>query len=99
MGLVLKGSLLISVACGLLSEDASGAMCVLLGDESAAVGNGVPWRSVLVENIDGFEGETLGFRHTEVGEDEAANASRAPEEEDLNAEISVTGSGVDEVGS
>ena len=42
---------------------------------------------LLQHAIDLLEGEALGLGNEEVGVDEAANAERAPNEEDFGAEI------------
>lgn len=78
---------------------ANGAKSFLFGDESAAVSDGVDRGGVLVQNVDGLEGESLGLGNAEVGEDEAADASGSPDEEHLDTEVSVASTGVDEVGS
>lgn len=83
----------------LLVLHANGAKSFLLGDESAAVSNGVDRGGVLVENVDSLERQSLGLGNAEVGEDEAANASGSPDEEHLDTEVSVARAGVDEVGS
>jgi len=54
--------------------------------------------AVVVQFIDLFEGQSLGFGNAEPGENETAHTSRSPDEEDLDTETSVTGTSLDEVG-
>ena len=71
----------------------------VLSDDLLAVANRRDGRRVLVEEVDLLERETLGLGNAEVGEDEAAQARRAPNEEHLDTEAGVARTGVDEVGS
>lgn len=91
--------LLLLVVVEFLLLHANGAESLFFGDESAAVSDGVDGSGVLVENVDGLERQSLGLGNAEVGEDEATNASRSPDEEHLDTEVSVAMAGVDEVGS
>jgi hypothetical protein len=54
---------------------------------------GCHWGSLLKHTIDLLQCETLGLRDQEVCVDEAENAERAPQEEDLGAEIDTTAGG------
>ena len=57
-------------------------------------------RSRLFEHlIDLLEGETLGLRNEEIGEQEGNAAKTAPHEEDVGAEVSGVVTVGDEVGS
>jgi len=58
-------------------------------DELIPVGNRLHRCGVLVENINLLKRETLGLGHAEVGEEEAANAGRSPDEEHLRAEVAI----------
>lgn len=57
-----------------------------------------------VQQVDLLEGQTLGLGDEEVGEDEAADAGTAPDEEDFDAQVGCFDTigagcgGVDEVG-
>jgi hypothetical protein len=53
---------------------------------------------VLVEHIDLLERKALCLGHAEVREDSREEARRAPDKEDLHAEVGVPGARVDEVG-
>jgi len=53
---------------------------------------------VLVQEVDLFEGQPLGLRYAEVGEQEASSTSGSPNEEHLDLEASRTGLLVDQVG-
>jgi len=83
----------------LLGEDTGRTVSVLLGDETTTVRDRVPRGRVLIQDVDGLEGETLRLGDAEVREDEAADAGGSPDEKDLDAEVCVTLSGVDQVGS
>lgn len=52
-----------------------------------------------VELVDLLEGKTLGLVDHGPDEEDADEAEAAPDEEDLCAEVGVTGSGIDHVGS
>jgi hypothetical protein len=68
-----------------------------LSDKLVPVRHRARGQHVRVHDIDLLERETFGFGDTEVGEDQAAEAGRAPEEEDLDAQVGVSGTGVDEI--
>ena len=99
--LVLRGDLLVRsmVVVALLLLDTNGANSLDVGDKPAAVSGRIGGGGVLVEDVDGFERETLGLGDAKVGEDEAADTGGTPEEEDLDSEVGVSGTIVDEVGS
>jgi len=67
-----------------------------MSDELIPVGDRLDGGGVLVEDIDLFEGETLGLWDAEVGEDEASDTSGSPDEEHFRSEV--TKLGVDNVG-
>jgi len=52
----------------------------VMRDELVAVCLRFDGSCVLVQDIDLFEGESLGLRNEEVCEDETSNASRTPDE-------------------
>jgi len=70
----------------------------VLCDERLAVGGGSDGGAVLVKEVDLFKGEAFSLRDTEVREDETAETGGTPDEEDLDAEICVALSWLDEVG-
>jgi len=86
-------ALLALFACAHLSGDAGNRILVgsadVVCDELVPVSNRPDGGRVLVENVDLFERETLGLRDAEVGEDEASDASRSPDEEYLGPEVAV----------
>ena len=69
----------------------------VVGDQLAAVPCAGDRGRVLVEQIDLLEGKTLRLGNAEVCEHETARARRAPDKEDLDAEVGVTRVAVDEV--
>jgi len=69
------------------------------GEDLLAVGVGFDGSGVEVEDVDLFEGKTLGLRNEEEGEDETPQASATPDEEHLGTEVGIAFTRVDEVGS
>jgi hypothetical protein len=53
--------------------------------------------SVIVQLIDLFKRQALGFRDAEIGEDETAETRRSPDEKHFDSESSIPGSGLDQV--
>jgi len=70
----------------------------VLGQDLPSVGIGLDGSGMLVQDINLFQGEALGFGNEEVGEDETSQASAAPDEEHFGFQASVTGTGPDEEG-
>ena len=61
----------------------------IVRDELIPVGNRLNRSGVLVEDINLLKRETLGLGHAEVGEDEAAQAGRSPDEEHFGAKVAI----------
>jgi len=66
--------------------------------ELTTIGDGVHWGSVLVQEIDLFQGQSLGLGDAEVSEQQTPSTGRSPDEEHLDLETSGTGLFVDQVG-